>query len=140
MVFSYKMAVASEFISAVRDRPQCYWGINCRTMDHNADHARRYNHILYQTRFWWFLYFINQRIFSKYSVFANLYFGYSAIKIWSKITFKKINHFLNFPRIFTKNQWFFPYWGFLNYLEVSNPFWKYKSIGGGVGNFFGIES
>lgn len=38
------------------------------------------------------------------------------------------------------NQWFFPYFGFLNYLEVSKPFWKYKSIGGGVGIFFGAES
>lgn len=29
-------------------------------MDHNVDHAKRYNHILYQTRFWLFIYFLLQ--------------------------------------------------------------------------------
>ncbi len=51
MVLSYKIEQAAQFPSNVRDRPVCYWGINCRTMDHNTDHARKYNHCCYQSRF-----------------------------------------------------------------------------------------
>jgi E3 ubiquitin-protein ligase CHFR len=51
MVFAYRNAITADLPSNVRDRPPCYWGINCRTMDHNQDHARKYNHILFQTRF-----------------------------------------------------------------------------------------
>ena len=51
MVFFYYMKIRADLPSSVRDRPVCYWGINCRTMDHNQDHAKRYNHIVYQTRF-----------------------------------------------------------------------------------------
>ena len=39
----------------MRDRPICYWGINCNTMDHKKDHAKKYNHCIYQTRFSWYL-------------------------------------------------------------------------------------
>ena len=51
MVLTYRMEIASELPSSVRDRPVCYWGINCRTMDHNLDHARKYNHCVFQSRF-----------------------------------------------------------------------------------------
>ena len=51
MVLSYRMEILSELPAHIRDRAPCYWGINCRTMDHNADHAKRYNHCLFQTRF-----------------------------------------------------------------------------------------
>ena len=51
MVLAYRIEVAPIMPSNVRDRPICYWGINCRTMDHNADHAKKYNHCVYQSRF-----------------------------------------------------------------------------------------
>ena len=51
MVFRYRAAISPELPSAIRDRPICYWGVNCRTIDHNADHARKYNHLIFQTRF-----------------------------------------------------------------------------------------
>ena len=36
MVFFYRTKIQADMPSSVRDRPTCYWGINCRTMDHNA--------------------------------------------------------------------------------------------------------
>lgn len=51
MVFYYRTQVNFDMPKAIKDRPDCYWGVNCRTMSHNTDHARRYNHILFQTRF-----------------------------------------------------------------------------------------
>ena len=51
MVLSYRFDITPNLPSNVKDRPTCYWGINCRTMDHNRDHAQRYNHCVYQTRF-----------------------------------------------------------------------------------------
>ena len=51
MVFSYRTEITPQLPSAVRDRPVCYWGINCRTMDHNKDHAKKFNHCVYQSRF-----------------------------------------------------------------------------------------
>lgn len=51
MVLTYRMDIVSDMPGHIRDRPVCYWGINCRTMDHNQEHAKRYNHCLYQTRF-----------------------------------------------------------------------------------------
>lgn len=51
MVFYYRNQVHSDMPKEVKDRPGCYWGINCRTMSHNTDHAKRYNHCLYQTKF-----------------------------------------------------------------------------------------
>lgn len=51
MVFHYREKIHDSLPANVRDRPTCYWGINCRTMDHNRDHAKRYNHMVYQTRF-----------------------------------------------------------------------------------------
>ena len=51
MVFAYRLSISADLPTTVRDRPVCYWGINCRTMDHNQDHAKKYNHLIYQTRF-----------------------------------------------------------------------------------------
>ena len=47
----HRFDITPQLPTNVRDRPTCYWGINCRTMDHNPDHARRYNHCVYQSRF-----------------------------------------------------------------------------------------
>ncbi|XP_065055437.1 E3 ubiquitin-protein ligase CHFR-like [Rhopilema esculentum] len=35
----------------VMRRDKCYWGKNCRTQQHNNNHASRFNHICEQTRF-----------------------------------------------------------------------------------------
>ncbi|KAI9209519.1 uncharacterized protein BJ171DRAFT_484202 [Polychytrium aggregatum] len=35
----------------VRNRPDCWYGRNCRTPRHNQDHARKLNHVCVQTRF-----------------------------------------------------------------------------------------
>jgi hypothetical protein len=51
MVFSYRNAIAAEMPESVKNKPMCYWGINCTTMDHNDTHANKYNHMVYQTRF-----------------------------------------------------------------------------------------
>lgn len=51
MVFYYRNEINAEIASSIRDRPTCYWGINCKSMDHNHEHAKRYNHMVYQTRF-----------------------------------------------------------------------------------------
>lgn len=51
MVFTYRLEITPELPASVRDRPVCYWGINCRTMDHNTDHANKYNHCIFQSRF-----------------------------------------------------------------------------------------
>ena len=51
MVFFYRIKINADLPAAIRDRPVCYWGINCRTMEHNTDHAKRFNHVTYQTRF-----------------------------------------------------------------------------------------
>lgn len=51
MVFAYRQAIDAEMPEPVRRRKACYWGINCRTMDHNQEHAKTYNHYIYQQRF-----------------------------------------------------------------------------------------
>lgn len=35
----------------IRNRSLCYWGVNCKTMMHNTEHAKRYSHMDYQTKF-----------------------------------------------------------------------------------------
>mmetsp|Transcript_54060 Transcript_54060/g.113002 ORF Transcript_54060/g.113002 Transcript_54060/m.113002 type:complete len:109 (-) Transcript_54060:302-628(-) len=37
--------------AAAAGRPDCHWGVNCRTQRHNPGHAERYNHVCPQTRF-----------------------------------------------------------------------------------------
>ncbi len=32
-------------------RPDCHWGMSCRTASHNEQHASRFNHVCAQTRF-----------------------------------------------------------------------------------------
>jgi E3 ubiquitin-protein ligase CHFR len=51
MVLAFRIEVAGQMPPNVRDRPVCYWGINCRTMEHNLDHAKKYSHCIYQSRF-----------------------------------------------------------------------------------------
>lgn len=40
-----------ELPEEIRSRPNCWWGPNCRTQLHNANHCRTRNHICTQTRF-----------------------------------------------------------------------------------------
>jgi E3 ubiquitin-protein ligase CHFR len=51
MVFFYRREIRSELPNGVGNRPACYWGINCNTMDHNDGHASRFDHMVYQSRF-----------------------------------------------------------------------------------------
>ena len=51
MLFTYMRENAYLLPDSLKKRPVCYWGVNCRTMEHNLEHAKRYNHMEYQTRF-----------------------------------------------------------------------------------------
>jgi len=35
MVFAYRTSITADLPPSVKDRPICYWGVNCRTMEHN---------------------------------------------------------------------------------------------------------
>lgn len=41
----------TELADDITSREDCHWGRNCRTQQHSARHARRFNHICEQTRF-----------------------------------------------------------------------------------------
>jgi E3 ubiquitin-protein ligase CHFR len=51
MIFMYVRENAYLMPETIKNRPPCYWGINCRTMEHNVEHAKRYNHMEFQTKF-----------------------------------------------------------------------------------------
>jgi E3 ubiquitin-protein ligase CHFR len=51
MVLRHRMNINSELPPAVSGRADCYYGINCTTMSHKLDHAKKLNHCCYQTRF-----------------------------------------------------------------------------------------
>jgi|LakMenEpi03Aug12_release.lakeMendotaPanAssembly.Ray.scaffolds.fasta_scaffold347433_3 hypothetical protein len=51
MIFMYVKENGYLMPESIKKRPPCYWGINCRTMEHNLEHAKRYNHMEFQTRF-----------------------------------------------------------------------------------------
>ncbi|RNF03756.1 zinc finger family protein [Trypanosoma rangeli] len=51
LLFHYRRAVPNyELPESVTDRPSCWYGINCRTQFHKAEHANRYNHVCYQEK------------------------------------------------------------------------------------------
>lgn len=52
MIFMFVKEHAYLMPDTIKNRPICYWGINCRTMGHNLEHAKKFNHMEYQTRFW----------------------------------------------------------------------------------------
>lgn len=51
MVLTFRWSIQTELPSSVQSRPDCYYGMNCSTMTHKADHARKLNHACFQTRF-----------------------------------------------------------------------------------------
>lgn len=51
MVMLYRGTITPDLPSSVTSRPDCYYGINCGTMTHKPDHARKLNHCCFQTRF-----------------------------------------------------------------------------------------
>ena len=51
MIFSYMREYCYVLPESLRGRAECYWGVNCNTMRHNLDHAKKYNHMNYQTKF-----------------------------------------------------------------------------------------
>ena len=53
MIFLYIKDNHTELPEPIRNRPLCYWGVNCHTMSHNVEHAKKYNHMNEQTKFWW---------------------------------------------------------------------------------------
>ncbi|KAG8345839.1 hypothetical protein TRVL_03339 [Trypanosoma vivax] len=51
LLFHFRRSVSrSELPKSVTDRPNCWYGINCRTQFHNAQHANKYNHACYQEK------------------------------------------------------------------------------------------
>lgn len=52
MIFMFVKEHAYLMPDSIKKRPVCYWGINCRTMEHNLEHSKKYSHMDYQTRFW----------------------------------------------------------------------------------------
>lgn len=51
MVLVFRGTIAPELPSSVSSRPDCYYGVNCSTMNHKPDHARKLNHCCFQTKF-----------------------------------------------------------------------------------------
>jgi hypothetical protein len=45
------MSILGDLPPAVQSRADCYYGVNCGTMTHKLDHAKKLNHCCYQTRF-----------------------------------------------------------------------------------------
>ena len=51
LAYAYRKEIpAADLPQAVAQRPDCHWGYKCRTQQHNAGHAQRFNHICAQTR------------------------------------------------------------------------------------------
>ncbi|KAL6057432.1 Kelch domain containing 4 [Balamuthia mandrillaris] len=52
LIYPYRSNIDAEDLpEEAKGRPDCHWGQNCRTQQHNISHAKRYNHICEQTRF-----------------------------------------------------------------------------------------
>ncbi|CAD8085955.1 unnamed protein product [Paramecium sonneborni] len=50
IVFRYRIAIKNELPDDLKNRSQCWYGINCKTMIHNQGHAKNYDHICEQTK------------------------------------------------------------------------------------------
>lgn len=48
MVFTYAKEKRADMPKEVTSRKDCWYGINCNTMRHNDDHAKKLNHICNQ--------------------------------------------------------------------------------------------
>ncbi len=51
MIFMFVRENSYLMPDTIKNRPVCYWGINCRTMQHNIEHAKRFSHMQFQTKF-----------------------------------------------------------------------------------------
>lgn len=45
LIFIYRESVHEQFPAFVKARPKCWFGRECTTQKHNAQHAQKYNHI-----------------------------------------------------------------------------------------------
>lgn len=70
MIFMFVKEHAYLMPDTIKNRPVCYWGINCRTMAHNLEHAKKFNHMEYQTRFWLFFTLFHNNTFNS-SIFQS---------------------------------------------------------------------
>ena len=43
--YRYCVDNKDKFPKEIKNRNDCHWGINCRTMTHNKSHADRFNHM-----------------------------------------------------------------------------------------------
>ena len=50
MVFTYAKEKRADMPKEVTSRKDCWYGINCNTMRHNEDHAKKLNHICNQVQ------------------------------------------------------------------------------------------
>jgi hypothetical protein len=50
-IFRYMNDHLPEFPESFRSKPHCWYGINCRTFNHNSSHGTKLYHICPQTRF-----------------------------------------------------------------------------------------
>jgi len=52
LVFDYTKAIPKQDLPpSGQNRPDCYYGRNCRTQTHNVNHRNKYNHVCDQTKF-----------------------------------------------------------------------------------------
>jgi len=51
MVFRYRIDIKPELPPEWKNRAPCWYGINCKTMIHNDDHARKLDHAIEQIKF-----------------------------------------------------------------------------------------
>lgn len=50
ILYNYRRAINNELPPAVKNRSNCWYGIQCRTMGHNYGHASKLNHVCPNTR------------------------------------------------------------------------------------------
>ncbi|CAD8179934.1 unnamed protein product [Paramecium octaurelia] len=50
IVFRYRIAIKNQLSDDLKNRSQCWFGINCKTMIHNQEHAKKLDHICEQTK------------------------------------------------------------------------------------------
>lgn len=45
LLYNYRISINDSLPREVGERPNCWYGDECRTQVHNIEHARRFNHI-----------------------------------------------------------------------------------------------
>ncbi len=45
LLYIYRVSIQGFLPKEVRERPNCWYGNECRTQIHKQDHAKKYNHI-----------------------------------------------------------------------------------------------